>query len=88
MYLHLGKEKLVRGNDIIGIFDLDTTTISKHTRDYLKKAEDLGKVVNITDELPKSFIVCKTKGQTVIYISQLSSSTLLKRAELEQFTGT
>lgn len=88
MYLHVGKDKLVRGNDVIGIFDLDTTTISKHTRDYLKKAEELGKVVNITDELPKSFIVCKAKGQTVIYISQLSSSTLLKRAELEQFIGT
>ena len=39
MYLHLGMDKVITFDDIIGIFDLDTTTVSKRTRDYLAKAE-------------------------------------------------
>ena len=39
MYLHLGNETIIRTKDIIGIFDLDSTTVSKRSRDYLAKAE-------------------------------------------------
>lgn len=81
MYLHLGQEVLVRSKDIVGIFDLDTATIGKETRNYLARAEKRGRVVNVTSELPKSFIVCaNAKGKVTVYISQISSSTLLKRS--------
>lgn len=82
MYLHLGQNTVVPFEEIIGIFDLDTATIGKGTRDYLRHAQERGEVVNVSYELPKSFIVCsgpeKNKGKTV-YISQISSSTLRKR---------
>ena len=83
MYIHLGQDKVVRKEDVVGIFDLDTATISKHTRDYLTRAEKAGEVVTISMELPKSFIVCRDetrKSGRVVYISQISSATLLKRA--------
>ena len=80
MYLHVGKEIILKTEDIIGIFDLDTATVSKRTRDYLSKAEKAGEVINVTTELPKSFIVCKEKKGKKIYISQISSSTLEKRS--------
>ena len=69
-------------DDIIGIFDLDNTTVSKVTRDYLSKAEKRKQVVNVSFELPKTFVLTnnKTDGNK-IYISQISSSTLLKRAD-------
>lgn len=79
MYLHLGQDTVVTFDEIIGIFDLDTATIGKATRDYLKNAEDNGRVVNVSYELPKSFIVCGDKKEKTVYISQISSSTLLKR---------
>ncbi len=80
MYLHLGQDTVVTFEDIVGIFDLDTSTVSKITRDYLKRAEQSGKVVNVSTELPKSFTVCKDeKGNITVYISQISSATLLKR---------
>lgn len=82
MYIHLGQDTVVKTEDVVGIFDLETATISKYTRDYLAKAEKQGEVINITRELPKSFIVCndhKTGGKRV-YISQISSATLLKRS--------
>ena len=85
MYLHLGQETVVKTKDIVGIFDMDTSTVSKSTREYLSKAEKSGEVVTITFELPKTFVVVnkqKSKEKTV-YISQLSSTTLEKRNRLK-----
>ena len=80
MYLHLGMDKVITFDEIIGIFDLDTTTVSKNTRNYLAKAESAGIVENVCYDLPKSFIVCHNKqGEDTVYIAQISSSTLLKR---------
>ena len=80
MYLHLGMDKVITFDEIVGIFDLDTTTVSKSTRNYLAKAEKAGIVENICYDLPKSFIVCRNKnGENKVYISQISSTTLLKR---------
>ncbi|MBR2044130.1 MAG: DUF370 domain-containing protein [Clostridia bacterium] len=81
MYIHLGQDTVVKKADIIGIFDLDTATVSKRTRDYLAKAEKAGRVINVSTELPKSFIVCTKNNEQIIYISQISSATLLKRSE-------
>lgn len=84
MFIHLGGDVTVNSKDIVGIFDLDTSTVSKHTRNYLNAAEKNGDVINVTFELPKSFVVCRddkrASGQAV-YISQLSTATLLKRSE-------
>ncbi len=80
MYLHLGMDKVITFDEIIGIFDLDTTTVSKSSRNFLAMAEKAGIVENVCYDLPKSFIVCKNKkGEKKVYISQISSSTLLKR---------
>ena len=81
MYLHLGMDKVITFDEIIGIFDLDTTTVSKNTRNYLAKAEKAGIVENVCYDLPKSFIVCRNKdGEDKVYIAQISSTTLQKRA--------
>ncbi len=88
MYLHLGQETIVDSKTIIGIYDMDTTTISKWSRDFLSVAEKEGRVVNVSFELPKSFIVCREvkeeKEIETVYISPLSSQTLLKRTQSKQ----
>ena len=80
MYLHLGESTIIRDKNIIGIFDLDKATVMKSTRNYLKKATDEKRVVTVSYELPKSFIVTDENDYTV-YISQLMPSTLVNRAE-------
>ena len=83
MYLHLGQEVVVRHSDIIGVFDMDNTTISPHTRDFLHQAEMRGDVTYVSMELPKSFTVCAPKGERgnhSVYISQIAPSTLRKRS--------
>ena len=80
MYLHLGEDTVIRMNDIVGIFNLETSTISQTTRDALAAAQKSGAVVNVSMEMPKSFVLCESGGKTTVYITQISSATLLKRA--------
>lgn len=82
MYLHLGQDTAVTTESILGIFDIDKCTVSKKTRDYLSAAEKEKKVVNVSFELPKSFVVCEHNGEIKVYISQISAKTLLKRSQL------
>ncbi len=81
MYLHLGGNTVVNTKNIIGIFDLDTVTVTKLGREFINKASKKGRVINVTYELPKSFILVKEKSEERIYISQLSPQTLGLRAE-------
>lgn len=80
MYLHLGQDTVVRTDDIIGIFDIENATTSRVGRDYLNGAQKRGWVVGVSEEIPKSFVICTQDGQPKIYISQISSQTLKKRA--------
>ncbi len=80
MYLHLGQDTVVKSRDVVGIFDLENTSISKLTKEFLSAAEKGGRVVNVSTELPKSFVICGDKKKCTVYITQISSSTLRKRA--------
>ena len=82
MYLHLGTDTIIRTKDILGIFDLDKCSYGKRTREYLAAAEKEGVVLDISGEIPKSFVVCDHPyHRQIVYLSQLNSTTLQKRAE-------
>lgn len=78
MYLSIGNDMAVRERAVIGIFDMDNTTTSKRTREFLANAEREGQVVPC-DELPKSYIVTAEYGMDRVYLSSLSAATLEKR---------
>lgn len=81
MYLHVGQNTVIRTEEIIGIFDMETSTLSQTTRQVLARAEKEGKVVNVSMEMPKSFLLCQNeKGEMTCYITQISTATLLKRS--------
>ena len=81
MYLHLGSGALVRTDSIIGVFDLDNTSQSHITRKYLTAAEKAGQVINVAEDIPKSFVVCRDENGMKVYLSQMASQTLLKRSQ-------
>lgn len=87
MYLHIGGDTSIRTDEIIGIFDLDSSTVSRRTRDFLSRCEKEGKVINVSYDLPKSFIICRENEDNKIYICQLSPSTLIKRSENKAYSG-
>lgn len=84
MYLHLGQNVVVQDDDIIGVFDLDNTTGSKITRDFLNRAEKDGRVRSVGTDIPKSFVVCTDENNTV-YLSQMGTATLKSRSESAVF---
>ena len=82
MYVHLGQDTVIRLEEIIGIFDLEKTTISRPTRDFLAGATARDEEVNVSPEMPKSFVVAADSGKKqTVYISQISPATLNKRAD-------
>ncbi len=86
MYIHLGQDTVIKSSEIIGFFDLDKTSVSKKTKEFLKAAQNKGSVVNVTQELPKSYVLAvnktkKGKQKTTVYVSQISTSTLNKRSK-------
>lgn len=78
MYLDIGKDMAVRDKSIIGIFDMDNTTTSARTREFLSSAEKEGQVVPC-DELPKSFVLTSEYGFHRVYLTGYNAATLEKR---------
>ena len=78
MYLNIGNDMSVRESAVVGIFDMDNTSTSKRTREFLNKAQQEGQIVPC-DDLPKSYIVTVEYGMTRIYESTLEYRTLEKR---------
>ena len=76
--------KSVRDDEIIGIFDLDTSTVSKRTRDFLNRAEKEKKVSNKSQDIPRTFILCDENGKEKIYLSQISGNSLLKKKKKKE----
>ena len=79
-YLHIGQNVMLEDRRIIGIFDLDNTTTSKHTRAFLQQAEEDGVVMSACEDIPKAFLVCDHPyHRQIVYLSQLNTKTLEKR---------
>ena len=78
MYLNIGGDMAVREQSIIGIFDLDNTSVSPKTRDFLAAAEKEGQVVPC-DDLPKTFVLTAEYGISRLYLTSLNTQTLEKR---------
>ena len=81
-YLHIGQNVMLEDKHIIGIFDLDNTSTSKITRAFLDGAERKGVVQTACEDIPRAFVVCDHPyHRQIVYISQLNSQTLQKRAQ-------
>ena len=80
IYLNVGSGKSIREKDIIGIFDMDTSTVSPITRKLLSEADKQKRTETPSYEIPKSFIVYKAEnGETKVCFSQFSSASLFGR---------
>ena len=78
MYVNIGSDMALRDRSIIGIFDMDNTTISTRTRKFLNRAEQEGSVIP-SDDLPKSFVLTVEYGMEHVHLTALSPQTLEKR---------
>ena len=81
MYIHLGRDYVLNDRDIIGIFDLETTTISPRGREFLNYAQKNGAVVSLSDELPQCYVLADGGLVDTVYLSELSSAAMRRRAQ-------
>lgn len=80
MFLHLGGDCVVSVKDVIAIMDMEKSTISQDTRNFLKISEEEGFIINVVEnEMPKSFIIVQEKSKSRVYLSPISTNTLNKR---------
>ena len=79
MYVDIGMDLAVRTSQVLGVFDLDNTSWSKRTREFLERAQNDGNLVEATDELPKSFVLTQEYGQTRVYLTRFNASVLARR---------
>ena len=85
MYLHIGNNVMLPEKHIIGVFDLEITSQSKRTSEFLRQAEEESLVIDACEDIPKSFLVCDHPYHLqLVYLSELSSATLQKRMEEQQ----
>ena len=81
LYIHLGRDYVLNDRDIIGIFNLETTTISPRGREFLNYAQKNGAVVSLSEELPQSYVLADGAVVDTVYLSELSPAALRRRAE-------
>lgn len=84
MYLHLGQDTVIRTDTVLGVFDLDNASVEKATREFLRRAQKEGRVQNVSMELPKAFVVCRSPGGMKVYLTQMGPATLARRARAGQ----
>ena len=72
MYIHLGRDYVLNDRDIIGIFNMETTTITPRGREFLNYAQKNGAVVSLSDELPQSYVLADGAVVDTVYLSELS----------------
>ena len=84
MFLHTGNGRSLRKKDIIGIFDLDTATVSGITKGYINSHQQKGNVEYYDTDLPRSFVVYIDRdGRGKVRLSRISAQGLKSRAEGE-----
>lgn len=83
MYLHIGNGVSVKEKDIIGIFDLDTSTVSKTTKKFLNEKSKEGNLEYTDSDLPRSYVFCSEGDKYKVKLSRISSIGLRQRVDGE-----
>ena len=63
MYLHIGNGITVKKKDVIGIFDLDSSTVSHITKGYINKNQRDGNISYGDMDLPRTFVLVEEEKE-------------------------
>lgn len=77
MFLYLGGNTTVKSDEVVGIFDIEKCSVSRVTAEFLNSCQKKGLIVNVSEDMPKSFTVTENN----VYISNVSNMTIAARAK-------
>lgn len=78
MYLHIGKDIILKKENILFILDYNNFSENKICKEFYEKI-DKKNITDISKQKPKSIIIIKENDIIKAYISNISSNTLGKR---------
>ena len=78
MYLHIGKNCVIKDKDVIGIFALKNISDSKDFKSLYNNLEENNNLFNLSNEQRKTFILTKEKEEIKGYISNIGANIISK----------
>ena len=81
MFLHIGNGKSIKKDKIIGVFDLDTATVSSVTKNFINKKQREGRLEYDDTDLPRSFVLYNERDGERVILSRISTAGLKIRSE-------
>lgn len=79
MYLHIGKDFVIRNKDIIGIFNIDYVKNTKEYKALYKNLDEKKSIINISENQNKTFILIEKEKEIKGYITNVGANTIGKR---------
>lgn len=81
MILHLGADTVIRTADLVSILDAASINNSADNKRLIAGIRTAGRLVPVSEDPPKSYVLCTREDVLLAYASPISAGTLLKRAE-------
>ena len=79
MLIHIGNGYIVRGEDVIGIFDLNGEITGADTAEFLRQSEKKRQNEISVLDIPRSFVLTERDGRERVILSHISSISLAGR---------
>ena len=80
MYVHIGKDVVINSNNIISILDINSLGKNKKLENILQNLKISDNIIDVSDKNKKSLIILEKNNKIMGYVTNISSSTLAKRA--------
>ena len=80
MYVHIGKDVVINSDNIISILDIESLEKNKKLENILQNLKISDNIIDVSEKNKKSLIILEKNNKIMGYITNISSSTLAKRA--------
>ena len=79
MYLHVGDERLIHNEEIIGIFNMKYIKNTREYKSMYKDLEENDNIIDLSEGEGKSFILVEKNKEKKGYVAKIGANTILKR---------
>ena len=79
MYLHVGDERLIHNEEIIGIFNMQYIKNTREYKSMYKDLEENDNIIDLSEGEGKSFILVEKNKENKGYVAKIGANTILKR---------
>lgn len=80
MYVHIGKETIINTENIIAILDIESLEKKKNLEEVLQNLKISDNIIDVSEKNKKSLIIVNKNNKNFGYITNISTTTLGKRA--------